>query len=237
MSRLVNYEFESGVAKIRFDDGKVNIMSLDMLKALHEAFDRAARDSAIIVLTGRDGIFSAGFDTKILASNNAEMSFSMLRSGAELALRVLEYPFPVIAACNGHALPMGAFLMLTSDIRIGTEGPFRIGLNEVLIGLTLPHFAIEIARQRLTTPYFNRIVTGELLAPPEAVTAGYLDMLTEAQDLLPRATAMAHAYRGIDLTHFTASKARVRAPAIAAIRTAIDSEITLDSYKRRFART
>ena len=158
----------------------------------------------------------------------------MLRSGAEFALRLLEYPWPVIVASNGHALPMGAFMMLTSDIRLGVDGPFRIGLNEVLIGLTIPHFAIEIARHRLTPPYFNRIVTGELLSPAEALTAGYLDRLTSAEKLLPSAGQIADSYVNVDLTHFAATKKRVRSQAIAAVRAAIDSEITLENYKRRF---
>ncbi|MDP2149563.1 MAG: crotonase/enoyl-CoA hydratase family protein [Afipia sp.] len=236
MSELVNYELESGIARISFDDGKANVMSLDMLRALHAAFDRAGSDEAIIILTGRENVFSAGFDMNVFARNNAEESHGMLRSGAELALRLLEYPWPVIVASNGHALPMGAFLMLTSDIRLGVDGPFRIGLNEVLIGLTIPHFAIEIARYRLTPPYFNRIVTGELLSPAEALTAGYLDRLTSAEELLPSARQIAGTYVDVDLTHFAATKKRVRSQAVAAVRTAIDTEITLENYKRRFER-
>ena len=59
----------------------------------------------------------------------------MVRLGAELALRVLSFPRPVAIACNGHAYPMNAFLMLAADIRIGTEGAFGIGMNEVAIGI------------------------------------------------------------------------------------------------------
>jgi enoyl-CoA hydratase len=233
MTELVKYEIAGGVAEITFDDGRANVMSPAMLGALHAAVDRAEKDKAIVVLAGRKGIFSAGFDLKIFAKNIAEESYGMLRQGAELALRLLQYPQPVISACGGHALPMGAFLLLTSDVRLGVDGPFRIGLNEVMIGLTLPHFAIEIARHRLTAPYFNRIVTGEVLAPADALDAGYFDRLTAADDLLPAARLAAAAFTGIDMTHFTASKRRVRAQAVAAVREAIDSEVTLENYKRR----
>lgn len=201
-------------------------MSPAMLSALHAALDRAENDKAIVVLAGREGIFSAGFDLKVFAKNIAEESYGMLKQGAELAFRLLQYPRPVISACGGHALPMGAFLLLTSDVRLGVDGPFRIGL-------TIPHFAIEIARHRLTAPYFNRIVTGEVLAPGDALNAGYFDRLTVTDDLLPMARLAAAAFTGIDMTHFTATKRRVRAQAIAAVREAIDSEITLENYKRR----
>ena len=233
MTELVKYEIAEGVAEITFDDGKANVMSPAMLNALHAALDRAESDKAIVVLAGREGIFSAGFDLKVFAKNIAEESYGMLKRGAELAFRLLQYPRPVISACGGHALPMGAFLLLTSDVRLGVDGPFRIGLNEVMIGLTIPHFAIEIARHRLTAPYFNRIVTGEVLAPADALSAGYFDRLTAADDLLPAARLAAAAFSGIDMTHFTATKRRVRAQAVAAVREAIDSEITLENYKRR----
>src|SRR5262249_3464405 len=154
---MIHYQLEAGVARIAIDDGKVNAMSLPMLQALDAAFDRAARDEAMVLLRStRPGIFSAGFDLKVFAANDARASVAMVRAGAELALRVLSFPAPVLAVCEGHAFPMGAFLLLASDIRIGLDGPFKIGLNEVAIGIPVPSFALELARQRLAPAYLTR---------------------------------------------------------------------------------
>lgn len=228
MSPLVQYAVADKVARIRMDDGKVNVMTIAMLDQLGQAFDRAERDGAIAILTGRAHVFSAGFDLNVLRGSDVEQGLRMLKTGAELALRLLSFPTPVIAACNGHALPMGAFLMLASDVRIGADGPFGIGLNEVAIGLTLPQFAIELARQRLTPAYFNRgLMTGERYPPAEAVQAGYLDQVVPPERLEQRVDEIARMLTGIDFRAHAATKCKARAPAIAAVRAAIDLELKL----------
>jgi enoyl-CoA hydratase len=227
MNKVVHYSSTGKVARIRMDDGKVNVMTFAMLDALGEALDRAEREAAVVIVTGREHVFSAGFDLNVLRGADAEMHLRMLRTGAELALRLLAFPTPVIAACNGHALPMGAFLMLASDVRIGADGPFGIGLNEVAIGLTIPQFAIELARQRLTPAHFNRgLMTGERLAPDEAARAGYLDVVVPAEALQERADATAALLTNIDFRAHAATKLKARGPAIAAVRAAIDQELT-----------
>src|SRR5689334_11683459 len=175
---MVRYELNDGVAVITMDDGRLNVMSLAMLQALHDAFDRAAADGAIVVLRSGREVFSAGFDLKVFAANDAEGSHAMVRSGAELALKVLSHPYPVVSVWAGHAYPMGAFLILSSDVRLGVEGPWRIGLNEVAIGIAVPSFALEVARQRLAPAYLNRgPLTGEMFGPADALAAGFVDHL------------------------------------------------------------
>jgi enoyl-CoA hydratase len=236
MDRLVTYEGSGSVARITMDDGKVNVMSPAMLRALHDAFDRAESDNAIVVLTGRDRTFSAGFDLRVFARGDADEIHSMLKLGAELALRLLAFPTPIVAACNGNAYPMGAFLMLASDVRIAAEGAFKIGLNEVAIGLTVPRFAIELARQRLTQPYFHRVVIGEMFPPREAALGGYVDRVVPADELQATADAAAAALATINLPAHAATKLRARGPAIAAIRAAIDEEITLENARKAVGR-
>lgn len=133
MTELVSYKSSGAVARLAMDDGKVNVMSTPMLKALHAAFDRAEKEKVIVVLSGRPGGFWAGFDLDVFARGNVRESLEMVRLGAELALRLMAFPMPIVAACTGHALPMGAFLLLAADVRFGADGPFRIGLNEVAI--------------------------------------------------------------------------------------------------------
>ncbi len=224
MNDLLSYTLDNGIATLAMDDGKVNAMSIPMLETLHAAFDRTERDGAVVLLTGREGIFSAGFDLKVFPQGR-EPTVKMLRLGATLCERILSFPYPVITGCTGHAYPAGAFLMLSADRRIGSEGPFRIGMNEVAIGLTLPAFAVELARHRLAPAYFQRTVTGDMYGPTEAVTAGFLDELVPLEKLSERCRAVAEGLCGIDFEAHRGSKNKVRAECLAALREAIDTEL------------
>lgn len=234
MSGLVKYERSGEISRIVFEDGKANVMSIAMLKALREAFDQAEKDKTVVILSSRGKHFSAGFDLNVFAKGTPEENHTLLRTGAELALRILSFPMPVVAACQGNAYPMGAFLILASDHRIAADGNYRIGLNEVTIGLTVPRFAVELARQRLTPAYFNRtVVTGEMFGPEEACTAGFFDRVVFAADLESEAENAAQALTRIDHTSHYGSKLRARAPAIAIIRQVIDEDITMDYANKR----
>ncbi len=236
MSTPVAYSRSDSISHIVMDDGKVNVMSISMLEALHAAFDQAERDQTVVVLTGRGRAFSAGFDLKVLASGSAQEIHRMLKAGGELAFRILSFPLPVVIACNGHAYPMGAFLILAADVRLAAEGSYKIGLNEVAIGLTVPQFGIEVARARLTPAYFNRaVLTGELFAPSEAVMAGFFDRVVPAPELGAAADQVAEALSKINLAAHAATKRRARGPTIQAMRTAIDTELTLAYAEQRVA--
>ena len=169
MTELVTYDRTDLVSTLTMDDGKVNVFSIPMLQALHEAFDQAERDETVVLLRGRPGYFSAGFDLGVLQSGVQDDALLMLTLGATLAERILSFPAPVAVACTGHAFPAGAFLLMAADTRIGADGPFKLGLNEVRIGLTLPWFAIVLARHRLAPAHFDHAtVTGSMFDPAGA---------------------------------------------------------------------
>ncbi len=236
MDNIVTYSRSESISHIVMSDGKVNVMSVRMLEALHAAFDAAERDKTVVVLTGHGATFSAGFDLKVFAAGSADEIYRMVKSGAELVLRILSFPTPVVVACNGNAVAMGAFLVLAADLRIGAEGNYKIGLNEVAIGLALPQFGIEVARQRLTPAHFNRTVTtGEMFAPPEALAAGFLDRVVPSADLDAAAHQAAEALSKINMAAHAATKLRARGPAISAIRAAIDMEMTLEFAQQQVA--
>lgn len=229
MSELVSYNLEGRIATIAMDDGKVNAFSIAMLQALHEAFDRAEHDNAVVVLTGREGCFSAGFDLKVFAGGDVERVLEMLRLGATLAERVLGFQTPVLLACSGHTVAAGAFLALAADVRIGAEGDFRVGLNEVQIGLTVPWFVIELARRRLHPGHFPRAVANAAMySPADAVEVGYFDQVVPAGGLRAASLAEAERLAGLNQAAHTATKLRARSDALAAIRKAIESEMTLE---------
>jgi len=225
MSGLASYEIDGRIATIAMDDGKVNALSIEMLTELHALFDRAEREQAVVILTGREKYFSAGFDLKVFASG-AEPLLEMLTLGATLAERILSFPTPVVVACTGHAVAAGSFLALAADARIGVDGPYRIGLNEVKIGLTVPWFAIELARQRLHPAHFDRaVISATMYSPQEAVTAGFLDTAVAPEEIGQIALQVAGELAEVDPAAHTATKLRARAGSLAALRSAIETEL------------
>lgn len=225
MSDPVSYEREGRVATIAIDDGKVNALSIPTLEAIHAALDQAEADEAVVVLTGREKYFSAGFDLRVF-QEEPERIVEMLTLGARLCERVLAFPTPVLVACSGHAIAAGSFLPLAADIRIGVDGPFKLGLNEVQIGLTVPLFVVELARQRLTPVDFNRaLVTAKMYDPHEAVAAGFLDQVVSAKELRGTSLDLAQQLATLDPAAHKATKERVRASALEAVRGAIDTEL------------
>ena len=154
----VQYKLQDQVATIRIDDGKRNALSPQVLREIYQALDRAESDRAIVIMTGRESVFSAGFDLHVMKRGGVN-ALRMLRAGYAMTARVMSYPYPVIAACNGHALAMGVFLMLSADYVIGSRGDFKIAANEVAIGLTMPRVAAAMLRHRLNPAAFQRAVT------------------------------------------------------------------------------
>jgi len=229
MTEPVGYRRDGRVATITIDDGKVNAFSAVLLQGLHAALDRAEADGSVVILTGRDGYFSAGFDLRVI-NGPVGPRVELLRLGATAAARLLAFPTPVVAACSGHAYPAGAFLLLAADRRVGVAGPYRIGLNEVRIGLTVPWFAVELARYRLHPAQFDRTtVTGALYSPAAAADAGFLDRVVAAGGLETAARAEADELAALDPTAHAATKLRARAEVLRRVREAIDTELTVDS--------
>lgn len=229
MTELASYELEGRIASIAIDDGKVNAFSIPMLEAIHAALDRAEADNAVVVLSGREKYFSAGFDLKVF-QEEPERIVEMLTLGATLCERVLSFPTPTLVACSGHAIAAGSFLPLAADLRIGVDGPFKIGLNEAQIGLTVPLFVVELARQRLTPADFNRaLITAHMYDPREAVAAGFLDRVVPAEELRAASLEAAEQLATLDREAHKATKLRVRAEAMKAVRAGIETELRANS--------
>lgn len=237
MSDRIAYSLHDGVATIAMDDGKVNVMSTEMLRELNAAFDLAETDEAIVLLrSARKGIFSAGFDLKVFAANDPERSLEMVKAGAELVHRLMAHPFPTIGLMEGHAFPMGTFLLLACDVRIGARGPFRMGLNEVAIGIAPPGFAVELARSRIHPAWLSRTVTlGEMFEPDDAAIAGFLDRVVPAETIDQAVEELLPALKAVHTPSHVLAKQRLRRSARAAMREAIDAELTLDAYMSAIA--
>ena len=218
MTELVTCAIADGIAEVTMDDGKANVMSLAMIGELADAFRRAEAEGAVAVLTGRGSVFSAGYDMALFERPVEEIA-ATLQAGGELIAQMLAHPFPVIAACNGHAIAQGAFTLLACDVRIGIRGEVKIGLNEVAIGLTIPHYGVELARHRLAPTWFDHAtLTGALYEPGRAQVAGFLHELVDPADLGAAARSEAERLRTLDMAAHAGTLARVRRPVLEEIR-------------------
>jgi enoyl-CoA hydratase len=228
MAERVAYELgDDGVALVAMDDGKVNAMSRAMVGEVAAAFDRAAADGAAVLLTGRAGVFSGGFDLATLRGGDAAEITAMVRGGFELAATALAHPRPVVVASGGHAIAMGVFLLLCGDLRIGVRTGGRYSANEVAIGLSVPATALAILRYRLTPAAVDRAaLTAAAFGPEEALSAGFLTELVDDPDALLGTARQraAEAVRGLDANGFRETKLRARAGLLAELRAAL-SEI------------
>lgn len=230
----VDYQYENGIAQITIDDGKVNAMSAGLFSQINAALDKAENDKTITIMSGREGIFSAGYDLGELLAG-PESALQILRDGAALCLRLLQFPYPVIAACTGNAYPMGAFILMSCDYRIGCSGEFKLGMNEVRINITPPLYALEVARGRLHPAYLNRtVVTGEMFSPQDSVNAGILDEVVEIAELPARAMAVAEDFKSIGAANHADTKLRLRANWIKAIEDTADTELVIENIRQMF---
>jgi enoyl-CoA hydratase len=210
MSELISYHLDDGIATLTLNNGKVNAISPDMIVAFNEALDRATQDKAIVIITGQPGILSGGYDLKVMTSG-PQNAINLVAQGSTLARRMLSHPYPIIVACPGHAVAKGAFILLSADYRIGVEGPFNIGLNEVQIGMTMHHVGIELARDRLGKAAFQRsVINGEMFDPLGAREAGFLDRVVSVGELLPTALAVAAQFKKINMNAHRNTKLKVR---------------------------
>ncbi|TCV59619.1 crotonase/enoyl-CoA hydratase family protein [Pseudomonas fluorescens] len=221
MSDLIAYHLEDGIATLTLNNGKVNAISPDVIAAFNAALDQATADRAVVIITGQPGILSGGYDLKVMTAGPKE-AVSLVTSGSTLARRLLSHPFPVVVACPGHAVAKGAFLLLSADYRIGVEGPFSIGLNEVQIGMTMHHAGIELARDRLRKSAFHRsVINAEMFNPQGAVDAGFLDKVVSAEELQGAALEAARQLKKINMSAHKNTKLKVRKALLETLDTAI----------------
>lgn len=185
-------EIANDIALIRMDDGKANAINFEMIAALNTALDTAEAEAKAIVLSGREGRFSGGFDLNAFATLGADGAYKLLDAGAELLLRLYGGPLPVVAACTGHAIAMGVFILHACDTRVGASGEYKIGANEAITGMQLPIFAMELARDRLNPAHLTRaMIQGFIYNPQSALEAGYFDMLADLNQVETKAIAVA----------------------------------------------
>ena len=223
--QTVHYELDSEVALIRLDDGKANAVNHVLIDGMTDGLDRAGREAKAVVITGRPGRFSAGFDLNVLRSGR-DAGFALVTAGARMLLKIFTHPQPVVTASTGHAIAAGGFMLLASDTRLGADGDFKIGLNEVAIGMTLPEFGLMFARERISKRHFtDAAMQARLFNPCEAVDAGFLDRVCPPDDVIAEAVAEARRLAALHLPSYACTKQRARGALADRILNGLDSDI------------
>jgi len=225
MSDKVKYQLSGDIAVLTIDDGKANALSHEVIEALDTGLDRAKGEAKAVVITGRPGMLSAGFDLGVMKSGPEAMR-DLVTKGAEFLLRLYAFPKPVVVACTGHALAAGGLLLLASDARIGVHGEFKIGLPEVSIGMPLPIFGVELARARLAAPFLERATAqAEIFDPETAVQVGFLDRLSAAAMVNDEALVEAKRLAGLGGFAFEKTRQTLRGVSIRHIRETLKADI------------
>ncbi|MDE0578715.1 MAG: crotonase/enoyl-CoA hydratase family protein [bacterium] len=210
---FVSYELNGDVAVVCVDDGKVNVLTHEVIAALHESLDRATQEAKAVVMAGRPGKFTAGFDLKVMQSG-PEAARDLFRAGMDLFVRLYEFPLPVVAACTGHAFAAGAIWLMCCDVRIGADLDVKIGLNETAIGMVLPTSVVTLARDRLSPRHVHSsVLLARLYSPQDATDVGFLDWVVPAEELVEAAVAEAAGLaEGLSLKAFAGTRRAIRGP-------------------------
>ena len=182
--KIVTLTKEDNISIITLDDGKANVFSEEMSKQINQCLDDVPTDTGCLVLQGRDGMFSAGFDLKVIQNGEVQKILDMSSSGFKLLARVFSFPRPVIASCSGHGIALGTFLLCCCDFRVGIKGDFMLGANEMRTNMVIPTPILELIRFRLNPSYKYRAILGaEMYSMEEAKEAGLLDIVVDPKEL------------------------------------------------------
>ncbi|MFP6806638.1 MAG: crotonase/enoyl-CoA hydratase family protein [Pseudomonadales bacterium] len=218
---VMQFKIEGDVAIMRFDDGKANAIGHAFVDAMNEGLDRAEKEAKAVLIIGRPGRFSAGFDLSEF-KKGPEASQALLKKGSEMFLRMYGHPQPLVAACTGHAIAAGAFLLLSCDTRIGTLGDFKLGLNETAIGMNFPVFGHELASSRISKRHLTAVlVQSTMYNPGSAMDAGFLDEAVAPEELEKRSLEVASQLALLPGAAYAKNKLDTRAISLQKIRESI----------------
>ena len=199
---------EDEISIITLDDGKANVFSEEMTQAINDCLDKVPTDSGSLIITGRPGMFSAGFDLKVIASGDVPKIKKMSLSGFKLLSRIFSFPRPVVAACSGHGIALGTFLLCCCDYRIGIKGEFLLGANEMKTNMVIPTPILELIKFRISPSHKYRSILGaEMYQLDKAIDAGLMDQIEEAETLMDAAIEKAKDLATMGHPSYTLTKA------------------------------
>ena len=224
MEKLATLESKDDVSIITIDDGKANVFSKNMIDAFNECLDNVPSDKGSLIITGREGMFSAGFDLKVISSGDIEKIRDMTLNGFKLLARIFSFPRPVLAACSGHGIALGTFLLCCCDYRIGIKGEYMVGANEMRTNMVIPTPILELIKFRVTQSYkYRAVLGGEMFALEDATKTGIIDEITESNNLMNTAMEKAKDLSTMGNPSYSLTKELFIAEPLKKINDAIDS--------------
>jgi enoyl-CoA hydratase len=224
----MNYTLNENIVTLTMDDGKVNAVGHQFLDDINSGLDRAeAEKAAAVIIRGREGMFSAGFDLGEF-KKGPEAGFAMVNRGFELLIRLYSFPLPIVAACTGHGIAMGAFIIMACDSRVGANGNFKMSLPETAIGMELPAILLELTASRISKRHMTRVaLQSEVYNPEQAIDAGFTDEVVDPDQLDPRTMEVAQQLAKLPQAQYAANKLSVRAHTLQAMK------VSLEELKKR----
>jgi enoyl-CoA hydratase len=220
----MNYEVDDMIATLTFDDGKANVVGQQFLDDINAGLDRAESEQvAAVVLRGREGIFSGGFDLGEF-KKGPEQGMAMVNRGFQLLVRLYSFPLPLVAACTGHGIAMGAFIIMACDSRIGMRGDYKMSLPETRIGMDLHPLLVELTSARISKQHITRVaLQSEVYNPDSAVIAGFTDEAVDADQLSARTLEVAQQLAKLPQGQYAKNKLLIRAKTLKAMSHIIES--------------
>ena len=187
-AKLATLTNEDDISIITLDDEKANVFSPQMIQDVNECLDKVPTESGALIITGRDGMFSAGFDLKIISAGDMQATMDMSLSGFKLLSRLFSFPRPILAACSGHGIALGTFLLCCCDYRIGVKGDFMIGANEMRTNMVIPIPILELISHRVSASHKYRAILGaEMYSIENGIGAGLIDEVVDPENLMETA--------------------------------------------------
>jgi enoyl-CoA hydratase len=179
---------ENNISIITLDDGKANVFSPKMIQDVNDCLDQVPTQNGALIITGRDGMFSAGFDLKIISAGEMSAITEMTTNGFKLLSRIFSFPRPVLGACSGHGIALGTFLLCCCDYRVGVKGDFMIGANEMRTNMVIPIPILELINHRVSSSHKYRAILGaEMYSIENGISAGLIDEVVDAENLMETA--------------------------------------------------
>jgi enoyl-CoA hydratase len=207
---MITTTLDEGVAVLQLDDGKANVFSYALLEQLTAALDEAEKEAKAVLLVGRPGRFSGGFDLTEMSKGMKEAN-ALALAGGKVLLRLYTFPLPTIVACTGSAMAAGALCLLACDTRIGADVPSKIALNETALGMVMPGYGRFLAEERISKRHLTRaLLQAETYDAAGAVEAGYLDRIVPADRLHDEALAEAKRLAALPTAAYGATKSNIR---------------------------
>ncbi|NVJ92237.1 MAG: crotonase/enoyl-CoA hydratase family protein [Methylocystaceae bacterium] len=210
MTNAVTYEQDGDIAIITLNDGKANAFTFDMIAEVDKALDKAEQEAKAVIMTGRAGMFCGGFDLKTMM-DGGDGREKILLEGFKLSYKMMNFPYPIVIASTGHSVAYGGVLLLSADYRVSSDGNFKIGLNEIAIGLVMPDYGVDLVRNRIPLSHqIPAMANSVLYNPQNAIPAGFIDEMVPAEETLSRAKEVAAQLTKLDMHAHAEAKRALR---------------------------